>query len=367
MKRNLILLSGLAFALFSCNDKDEPATPSLPYDNGVIVVNEGNFMDNNGTVNLLQRESSTISLNIFEKENSKKIDGGVSGYSEVNGKGIILVDNSTAGQDLIEIVDARTFKSIATIPSSEIENPREVAKVSETKAYVTAWDATGAWPNTYINPGYVAVLDLNTNKLTKKIPVQHGAQSIVVVGSEAFVGNTFSGKTVISVIDIPTDAVKQTIEVGADPNIIGLDANNKLWIYADGSLKKINPASKVVENSVTLTPLTPAQSANKFTLSADKKTLYYSLSTYDTSFNEIGQIYSASVDANAIAPTTPIINKTFIGSAISLAIDPETSQFYCGLTPSYKQAGYVFRYQANGTLIDSVKAEIAPAKFFFKN
>lgn len=361
MKRNLILLSGLTFALFSCNDKEE-ATPSLPYDKGVIVINEGNFSDNNGTLSLIQRESQSASYDIFQKENVRSLSGGISGYSEVNGKGIILVDNATAGQDAIEIVDAGTFKHVATITSNEIENPREVIKASETKAYVTAWDVTGAWPNTYINPGYVAVIDLNTNKLTKKIPVQNGAQSITTIGNEAFVGNVYSGKTVISVIDITTDAIKQTIEVGANPNIIGLDANNKLWIYAGGSLKKVNPTSKVVENSVSLTPAKAGQSPGKFTLSKDKRTLYYMLSAYDENWNEIGQVYGTSVDVNSITAGTPLVNKVFYG----MAVDPETGYLYGGLVPSFKQAGYVFRYQPNGTLVDSVKAEIAPAKFYFK-
>lgn len=356
----MFILGGLVLGLYSCDNKDE-ATPTLPYDNGVIVVNEGNFTDNNGTLSLIERGTQNASYDIFFKENTKSFAGILTGYAEVNGKGIILVDNSTAGRDVIEIVDAGTFKSETTIPSSEIENPRNALKVSETKAYVTAWDVTGAWPDTYINPGYVAVIDLVTNKLTKKIPVQHGAETLVQIGNEVFVGNIYSGKTVISVIDVTTDAVKQTIEVGANPNVIGLDANNKLWVQAGGSLKRINPSSKVVENTVTLTPATVGQSPSKFTLSKDKKTLFFALSSWGAN-GEVGQIYSASVDGNSITATTPLVKKVFYG----MAVDPETGYLYGGLAPSFKQAGYVFRYQPNGTLVDSVKAEIAPAKFFFK-
>jgi len=358
MKRTLIVFCAF---LYSCNP-DDNTQPEEPYGKGVIVVNEGNFTDNNGTLSFLPTGSPALSYDIFLKENTRSLTGGVSGYGEVNGKGIILVDNSGAGQDKIEIVDAGTFKSEATIPSAEIENPREVVKVSNTKAYVTAWDATGNWPDTYINPGYIAVLDLTTNKLTKKIPVQHGAQSIVVSGNEAFVGNIYSGRTVISVVDITTDAVKQTIEAGANPQVIGVDANNKLWVYAGGALKKINPSSKAIESTVKLNPASAGQSPGKFVLSHDKKTLYFTLSAYDENWNEVGQVYSTSVDATTINATTPLIRKVFYG----MAADPETGNLYGGLAPSFKQAGYVFRYQPNGTLIDSIKAEIAPAKFFFR-
>jgi hypothetical protein len=49
-----------------------------------------------------------------------------------------------------------------------------------------------------------------------------------------------------------------------------------------------------------------------------------------------------------------------------LAVDPQTGNLYAGLVPSFKQAGFVFRYKPDGSFIDSVKAEIAPSKFFFK-
>lgn len=356
----MFILGGLVLGLYSCDNKDE-ATPTLPYDNGVIVVNEGNFTDNNGTLSLIERGTQNASYDIFFKENAKSFAGILTGYAEVNGKGIVLVDNSTAGRDVIEIVNAGTFKSETTIPSSEIENPRNVLKVSETKAYVTAWDVTGG-ATFYSNPGYVAVLDLVSNKITKKIPVENGAENIVIIGNEAFVGSV-GGKTTISVLDIATDAVKQTIEVGASPNVIGVDVNNKLLVYAGSQLKKVNVSSKAVEGTITITSPIAGLSPSKFTLSKDKKTIIFTLSGYDANWTPLGgQTYSGSVDATTIAPSSPFINKIFYGTAV----DPETGQIYAGLAPSFKQAGYVFRYQPNGTLVDSVKAEIAPAKFFFK-
>ena len=59
---------------------------------------------------------------------------------------------------------------------------------------------------------------------------------------------------------------------------------------------------------------------------------------------------------------SPFINKVFTG----LSTDPSTGNIYAGFTPSLKQAGYVFRYQSNGTLIDSVKVGIGPEGFLFK-
>ncbi|AEI50990.1 YncE family protein [Runella slithyformis] len=364
MNRNsLLIISLLPLGFTACNTADPE--PSQPYDNGVLVINAGNFLDNNGSISLIQRTGTAASYDIFQKENSRTLSGSLSDYAEVNGKGIILVDNSTAGKDVIEIVDARTFKSLATLPSTEIENPRAVAKATDTKAYVTCWDATGDFSNFYKNPGYVAVIDLVTNKLVKKMTVQNGAESIFILGNEAFVGNTGSGISKITVIDVATDAVKQSVEVGRNPEMVGMDANNKLWAYAGGEMIRLNPQTKTVETRFKITSPIAAKSPSSFTLSADKKTIYFTHSFYDAAdgYLQKGETYRFSIDASTVAADKPFINRLFSGG---LGVDPQTGILYAGLIPSFKQAGYVLRYQANGTLIDSVKAEIAPSTFFFK-
>jgi YVTN family beta-propeller protein len=365
MKIKVLLALSLFLSLFSACEKAE-TEPTQPYDTGVIVINSGNFSDNNGTLTQISRNDQTATFDIFQKENLRSISGGLSGYTEVNNKGIILVDNSSAGKDLIEIVNARTFKSIATIPSSEIENPRNVIEVSATKAYITAWDATGDFSNFFAKPGYVAVLDLNTDKMVKKITVQNGAETLFKVENEVYVGNNSSGKSILSVIDIATDAVKQTIEVGNNPHIIGLDASGKLWIYAGGEFKKINTISKTIENKMKITSDNPSKSPSSFAISADKSTIYYTYSFYDAAdgFKQKGETYSFKTSNTSVEAKTPFINRLFGGG---LAVDPQTGNLYAGLVPSFKQAGFVFRYKSNGSLIDSVKAEIAPSKFFFKD
>ncbi len=73
-------------------------------------------------------------------------------------------------------------------------------------------------------------------------------------------------------------------------------------------------------------------------------------------------VYQTDISATEVNTTTSLISRTFYG----VDVDPTTGQIYGTIVPSFKQAGYVLRYQENGTLIDSVKAEIGPAKFFFQ-
>ncbi|WP_259016161.1 DUF5074 domain-containing protein [Emticicia fluvialis] len=350
--KKLLLLGFVSIALFSCETKD--AEPAQPYDTGVIVINAGNFFDNNGTLSFLKRDSTKATLDVFQKENKRSIVGGITEYAEIDGKGIILVDNSTDGQDAIEIVNARTLKSVASI--KEVENPRNAIKVASNKAYVVCWDVLNA--DYSYKPGYVLVIDLNTNKVTKKIAVQNGAEGIVVVGNEAFIGNDpYSGKSEITVIDIAKDEVSGKISMKGGTTNLVVDANNKIWCSVGKEVFRINPSTKSIEATLS-TEKTTGKVPGELVLSADKRTIYFDYSNW----SEGGEVYSFNISDAAISNAKPLIKRTLSG----LGFDTNANIIYAGVTPSYKQAGYVFRYKVTGELIDSVKVEIAPSKFFFK-
>ena len=350
--RNTIAIATLV--LSSC-DKTE-TTPAQPYDDGVFVINSGNFFDNNGSLSLVQRDSKMASLDIFLKENTRSFAGGLTDYAEVDEKGIVLVDNSTDGKDAIEIVNAHTFKTIASI-KGEIDNPRKAVKAGTNKVYITCWDTFNT--DYSYKTGFVAVVDLTTNKIIKKIPVDKGAESIVVIGTNAYVGNVGSQKT-IKVIDTQKDEVTASIEVGTNPSNFVLDAANKIWMTAGKEIVLFNPTTKTIESKLkggTNTQKTPSS----LSISKDKKTLFYTYNFYDAAdaYKLKGEINSLNI---ADGTTKTFINRTFA----AVGFDNESNQIYTTLIPSYKQAGYILRYQTTGTIIDSVKTEIGPIGFFFK-
>ncbi len=346
--RNLSLISLTTLALSSCETTE--STPAQPYDDGVIVVNEGNFFSNNGTLSLMGRDSKTATTDIFFKENNRSLSGGVAGYTEADEKGIILVDNSTAGKDAIEIVNARTFKSIATI-KDEIENPRRAVRVGDNKVYVTCWGTNSDFS---YKTGYIAVIDLTANKVTKKINLNDGCESIIVVGNNAYVGtnsfitNPANKQKNIKVIDTTKDELTATIEVGENPGSFLLDASNKIWMIVGKEILLFNPINRMIETRINAGALD--KNPSSLTINANKTILYY---------NYNSEIYSLNISDK--------VGKSFIKRRFSnVGVDANSGQIYTSLIPSYVQAGYIFRYQSTGTLIDSVKVEIAPSGFYFK-
>ncbi|GAB3548489.1 DUF5074 domain-containing protein [Spirosoma fluminis] len=358
-----IVAVAVALSVWNCKTTDPEPTP---YESGAFIINSGNFTDNNGSISFLPKNSTTTATDIFNAVNARTLTGGVQDFTEIDGKGVILVDNSTAGQDKVELVESGTFKSILTVKAPDVENPRYVARAGANKAYITCWDATGDFSNFYVKPGYVLVMDLASRTVTKKIPVTKGAENIVVVGNEAFVGSA-GGERTITVINTETDEVKQPgIDVGVNANPLAVDANGKLWAYAssDKEMVRINPASKTVEARFKVGD--PARSSRSFVLSPNKQAFYFVNSFYDPAdnFKEKGQTYMFSVNTGT---STPFQSRLFSGLGVDTT-DPRYSDgvVYAGVTPSFKQAGYVLRYQTSGALIDSVRAEIAPSKFYFR-
>lgn len=357
-----LLATATTATFFTACSSDDAPTPASPLTNGVFVINEGNFFDNNGTLSWLTRTGSTAETDLFQVRNRRRLAGGLEGYVEAGNQGLLLVDNSSPGLDKVEIVTSDLLQSIKTLAAPDIENPREAARISDTKVYVTCWGLTGSSPF-YANPGYVAVVDLTTNTVTKKIALQKGADGIVVVGNEAYVTGV-GGENLVQVIDTQTDALKASFAVMGISALV-VDANGKLWGTSGKNVVRINTSTKAVEVTIPVGLASSTNSPSGLVPSTDRRSFYYKYTGSDVNYNVVGQLYRFGIADATITPTTPIVNRSFTGFT-GLGFDPTTNVIYVGVTPSRKQAGFVFRYQPTGQLIDSVKVEIAPTGFYFK-
>lgn len=361
MKKQFLKVLGVVLLVGTMNACREKEPEPEYYELGVMVLNAGNFFDNNGSVSFFKREKTTAETDVFSDKNGRSFSGGVQGYAETGEHSLILVDNDKAGLDKVEIVNLGKWTSEASLGAPDIENPRAVIGISPTKAYVSCYGATGVFPNYFANPGYVAVIDLSTLKVIKKIPAQKGAAKMVKFGNDVYLGND-SGAAELLVIDTATDAVKRTLKIGAGPEPISPDANGKLWVKTGFSVVRLNPQTDQVEATLKV-GTDPRKSPSSFAVTPDGRGFYYIYSFYDTvSGVNKGETHYFSIDDTSIPGNKPIINRAFTG----LGVDPLQGLIYGGVTPSYKQAGYVARYRPDGEKLDSIKVGIAPSGFFFK-
>ncbi len=361
MKKQFFKVLGVVLLVGSLNACREKEPEPEVYELGVMVLNSGNFTTNDGSVSFFKREKTEAILDLYRKENGRSFDGGVQGYAEAGEHSLILVDNFKAGLDQVQIVNLGTWESEAALGAPDVENPRAVVGISPTKAYVSCYGSTGVGANYFANPGYVAVIDLSTLKVVRKIPAPRGAGRMVKLGDEVYLGND-NGTDELLVIDSNTDTVKRILKVGAGPEPISPDANGKLWVKTGFSVVRLNTKTDQIEAKMRVGSDSRRTPSN-FAIAPNGNGFYYVYSYYDAvSGVPKGETHYFSIDATSIPGDKPVINRAFTG----LGVDPLQGLIYGGVTPSYAQAGYVVRYRPSGEKLDSIKVGIAPSGFFFK-
>ena len=343
-----ITLGLLVLSLWNCKTSELEPTP---FNSGVYIINQGNLSANNGSLSYLPRVGTTVSTNIFAQANPDSVSSGsLADYAEVNGKGLMLVDNTIAGKDKVEIVESGTFKSRTTLTAPDIENPRRVIQAGLNKAYVSCWDVSGAGNTTLNDLGYIAVVDLNTGTVVKKIPAVKGVEAMVLSGSEVFAGSvSYSGSNRLVIVNTETNEVKQQIDFNASPQPIAVDADGKLWMLAGQEMIQMDITTRSIQKRIRL-PAMPSA----VVISRDRKTFFYSANN---------RTYKLGINDAAASTVNTLFNRAFS----ALGVDPQTGRIYGSQYPMlYTQAGYVIRYEENAALVDSIKAEIAPTRFYFR-
>jgi YVTN family beta-propeller protein len=332
----------LAALIVSCTKKDNTPAETYLTGNGVFIVNEGNFMGGNGSLSFFSYDSLKIYNDLFGGVNGRPL-GDVPNSAEILGdKMYIIVNNSGK----IEVVRLSDMKSVATI--SGIVSPRNIAFVNSSKAYVTSMYSDS-----------VIVLNLKTSSIAGYINIRRSSESIVVADQKAFIGNWVGGHEVM-VIDTNTDEVTDSVQVGVEPESMVLDKNNILWVLCNGGWMRENYAEldgiNISDNTIAkhIVFATIEESPSCLRIDGNKETLYY----LDSGVRKMSITAASLPDSPLIAQTDHFFYK--------LGIDPVSNDILATDAIDYQQQGYMLRYDQNGILKTSSRADIIPGYLCFK-
>lgn len=356
MKINKLLLTALAGSLFfvSCSDDDSDNNrPSGAYDNGIIILNQGNFGRGNASVSFLSNDM-VLENNIFAGVNPSRILGDTGqdiGFDDDKAYIVLNVSNK------IEIVNRYTFAHIATI-SAGLENPRYIA-FRNNKAYVTNWG-----DGEVTTDDYVAVIDLATNTVTAEIPVAEGPERIIEEDGKLYVAHKggYGYGNSITVINTTTNSVVTTIPVGDVPNSLE-EENGKLYVLSEGlpswasaetagSLSVINLSNNTVTATLNFTG-----NAHPSNLVIEDNKIY---------FTEGSDVYSMALNATAI-PAEPIFSTTQQGIYGVSAFAVEDGRIYIGDALDNNSNGKVYVHDLNGAVQGTFTVGLIPSGFYFND
>lgn len=353
LSSRLLMGSAATLSLLACDPANDPTPTEQPIvTSSVFVVNEGNFLRSNADISLFSKASSTVTGKaLFSTANGRALGDVAQSMAIQDSLGYIVVNNSNK----LEVVSLAKFRSKATVNGLKL--PRYFAAASSAKGYVTETVSySGA-------NGRVSVLDLKTNTVSKTIEVGVQPEKLAVVGSRLYVTN--SGGNTVTVINTSTDAVEGTITVGDSPNSVVEDRNGNVWVLSGGktvynadysvdySRTTKGSLSKIVPGQLTATTREVASnrsSPGRLTINGAKNQLYY---TY------LGGVYTLGI-ADDVLPATPLIKRSFYG----LGVDPQDGTIYGGIG-SFTAADKVIRYRSTGAALDSFTVGIGPNGFVF--
>jgi YVTN family beta-propeller protein len=343
----LFLALATIISFNSCS-RDEDNNPKGAFSNGMFIVNEGLFQNGTGTITYFNSDSNLVKQDIFELVNGKPLGNIAQSMTIFNGKGYIVVNNSGK----VEVVDAASFKSLATI--TNLINPSQFLVVSDKKAYVSDW------------VGHIAVVDIEANAVTKTIPAGTGPDEMIKSGNYVYVANTggFGIDSTITVIDFATDKVVKNIRVGDAPAGLVADGNGRIWVICKGKgfnnyplpgdtpgrLVRIDPASLTVDQTYNFT--SSDVHPEKLVINKQKSLLYFL-------FNN--GIYRFDITSGTAVPEK-LISRSFY----SLGYENKSGYLYAADAKNYTGNGIVLRFRtSDGSVVDSVNTGIVPRDFAF--
>lgn len=338
----------LIVVVFASCSKEENKPGDTGFLHGLYIVNEGNFLSNNGSISYYNPDSARLVNKLFQTINQRLLGDVVQSFGVADDKGFIVVNNSQK----VEVIDMETFVSLGTISGTDY--PRYFLSINRSKGYLT----NGAFG------GKVLVIDLHTLTITGEINVGKGPENLIRWGNKVFVANSggWAYDHTVSVIDTDSDVVIDSVVVGDNPVDLAADRNGDVWILCKGNLVYdqnwniidetdseiyiIDTDDLSIKKSFVIGQTGDYFNPVRLACSHDGNMIYYL---------EADGIYAMDI-ADVNPPGAPLIARSFYG----LDVDQNDGTIFGLSANNFATDGYMLRFSPSGMLIDSIKVGIGP-------
>lgn len=351
----MLVLAG-TFFFVSCNNDDNNTNdvPLGAYDDGILVLSEGNFGGGNSAVSFISEDFLNQQNNIYSVVNGENLGDTGQDIGFMGNLAYIVMN----GSNKIHVVNRFTFEHVTTI-SEGLVNPRYIA-FANGKGYVTNWGNGGVSTD-----DYVAVIDLNSNTVIKNIPVAEGPERIIEEDDKLYVAHKggYGVGSTVSVIPASTDVVATTYNVADNPNSLEVEdgilyvlcGGVQAWSPGDvptiGSLKQINLASgNIVSYDFPL-----GQHPSNLVIEDDK--MYYTIAE---------KVFTKDLSTTAL-PAQQLFSATAQGVYGIYSFAVEDGKIFVGDAKDYNSNGSVYVYSMTGSLLNEFTVGVTPTGIYFND
>ena len=343
--RNTVILLGMLI-LVSCERNEpgpviQPSGRTLFEDNGLFILNEGNFGSGNGSVSFYSCDSGKIYNSVFYTAN-RRSPGDIPFSMTLQGDtGYIVVNNSGK----IEVVNGGTMAVYKTVTG--LTSPRNLLPVGGDKGYISD-----------LYSDSIAVINMNDLIISYFIDIGRSSEAMAKSGNKVYVAS-WSGDNRLTIIDIADNEVKGTIPVTREPQSMVIDKRGVLWVLCSGgfmqeelpALISINTTNDVISGTMTF----PAGSyPTSLGINYTGDTLYY----IDNG------IFRLSIDDFTL-PVSPFV---YAGERLFYQLEagiPNGSIFVTDAV-DYQKKGRLLRFSLSGTLLEVLETGIIPGAMVYR-
>ncbi len=312
----------------------------------VYVGNQGNFSDANGTVSIYTPATTNSVADGLPDLNTL-----IQSISLHDGTGYVMANTS----DRIDIFDLATNARTGQI--LDVPSPRYMAVVAEDKAYVSNLFSSS-----------VSIIDIANNTGAGSISAGTNPEDIAAVAGYAFVANNgFGFDSTLTRIDIATDAVVDTLQLGCDgPRSLEVDAEDELWVVCNGKTVYNSDFTEIIEQTngqVLVVDPTTTEITTRIALDTQVGASSAGQDTYYDAANNVMYLVRGSdllVFDTAANTQTATIAITGTESLGGVAFDAASNHLYLARITGFTTAGFVSVHTPDGAEVSRFDVGIAP-------
>lgn len=339
----LILL--LIYTLSSCvKPKGEEQDPSeLIFENGLLVLNEGLFQQNNSSLTWVNLATKETTENIFLLKNNQLLGDTGNDIKRYGNKIYIVVNASST----VEVVDAKTMLSLKQINleyNDVAQQPRQIDFYNG-KAYVTSFD------------GYVNVIDTISLTITERLETAENPEGLAIHDNLLYVANSGGLNfpdydSTVFVYDLTTNEFIKSYHIGANPGSIVTANNGEVYVVKRGNyddnpseLVHIDPTTDEVTNLGISASGIKKQGNILYINTIDQNNQTSNIATFDLTNKSI--INPSLIDASSL-------------NTLNGVHPNEDSTFYVFDAMGYTNTGFLRLYNQAGELTKSINVGLNP-------
>lgn len=340
MKHLILLLASISL-LVACDDLHSvlPSPNNASGSGALYVLCDGNYSLNNSTLSLYDFTSKSLTTDFFQEKNGRKL-GDTGNDLERYGSKLYVVVN---GSSQVEVLDARTGKSLKQIPffdGSTARQPRALA-FWRNKAYVCCFDGT------------VVRIDTAQLEIEASVEVGRNPDDMTVSNGKLYVSNSggldygsdLGYDHTVSVVSTETFTETKRIDVGPNPGRIKADRFGFVYVSVRGDYQNEPGRWVCIDTQSDAVAATYPFAVTNFDVSGDKAYFY----RYDeTSKNSDIGVFN--LKTKTLETSTFIQDGTQIQTPYGITADPESGAVYITDAGNYVVSGDVYCFSENGVL-----------------